>query len=234
MFEYKAIEHHIQKHIIGVLIHQKYARFRDLRPPGTDTNLFSYHLKSLLKCGWVIKCSAGYTLSGEGLAYVDRVSIKKLNIRSQPKIITMLLIQNSEGDVLLQKRRKQPYIDTWTLPYGKTHIDDSSLAEATQREAQEKLGLQVEEASLRHVGDAYIRVRYETNVMSTTLAHVFRFETDQVESSDAVQWVRPLSLTKLPLAPAVEAIVTRSFFGDDHFFAEFTEEWVENNTTTLA
>lgn len=225
MSDQKVIEHHIQKHIIGVLIHQKYARFRDLRPPRTDTNLFSYHLKSLQKCGWIYKDASGYTLSIEGLAYVDRVSIKKLNVRSQPKIITMLLIQNGEGDVLLQCRRKQPYIDTWTLPYGKTHIDDSSLAVAAQREAREKLDIDVELALLRHAGDAYIRVRNEGEVVSTTLAHIFRFEKDDIAPSDVLQWVRPLSLTKLTLAPAVEAIITRSFFGDDHFFAEFDEEW---------
>ena len=73
------------------------------------------------------KTDEGYTLTPEGLIYVDRVSLKKLNIRTQPKIVTMLVVQNSDGDVLVQKRDKQPYIDTWTLPYGKLHIDDESI-----------------------------------------------------------------------------------------------------------
>ena len=127
------IDHHIQKHIIGVLIHQKYARFRDLRPPGVDTNLYSYHLKAIQKDGWVEKTLEGYTLTQDGLAYVDRVSLKGLNIRSQPKIISMLVVQNSDGDVLLMRRTKQPYIDTWTLPYGKTHIEDISILDGAKR-----------------------------------------------------------------------------------------------------
>lgn len=223
MFEQKSLNHHIQKYIIGVLIHKKYARFRDLRPPKTDTNLFSYHLKVLIKEQWVEKSEEGYTLSKNGLAYVDRVSIEKLNIRSQPKIITMLLIQNSEGDVLVQKRTKQPYIDTWTLPYGKTHIDDLSIEVGARRESLEKLNY--EPQAIRHVGDAYIRVKADDAILSTTLAHIFRFETDEIEPSDSIQWVQPLKLSRLNLAPSVEDIVTRSFFGDAFFFEEFCEDW---------
>jgi len=223
MFEQRPVEHHIQKYIIGVLIHQQFARFRDLRPPRTDTNLFSYHLKVLIKEGWIDKTPEGYSLSRIGLAYVDRVSIKKLNVRSQPKIITMLLIQNSEGEVLVQKRSKQPYINTWTLPYGKIHIDDGTLEDSAKREALEKLNVIV--PAMRHVGDAYIRVRMNNEILSTTLAHIFRFESDDIITDDSTQWVEPLKLPRLSLAPAVEAITTRSFFGDDHFFAEFDEEW---------
>jgi ADP-ribose pyrophosphatase YjhB (NUDIX family) len=223
MIEQAVIEHRIQKHIIGVLIHNKNARFRDLRPPKTDTNLFSYHLKILLKTGFITKQTDGYTLSHQGLVYADRVSIKKLNLRTQPKIISMLLIQNSEGDVLLQKRKKQPYINTWTLPYGKIHIDDRTIQKAAKREAREKLAITTD--SLRHAGDAYIRVYVGDEILSTTLAHVFRYETDTLTASEDLVWVAPLELASLPLAPAVESVVARCFFGDSYFFVEFDEQW---------
>ena len=195
-----------------------------MRPPKTDTNLFSYHLKVLIKETLVDKTESGYTLSKKGLAYVDRVSIEKFNIRSQPKIITMLLIQNSEGDVLIQKRTKQPYIDTWTLPYGKTHMDDTLIEMGARRESLEKLNFSPE--TIRHAGDAYVRVSAEGEVLSSTLVHVFRFETDAIVETESIKWVQPLKLLRLNLAPAVEDIVSRSFFGDKHFFAEFTHEWV--------
>lgn len=215
------ITHHIQKHIIGVLIHQKYARFRDLRPPGVDTNLYSYHLKVMQKDGWIEKRPEGYTLSQEGLAYVDRVSLKKLNIRSQPKIISMLVVQNSDGDVLLLRRTKQPYIDTWTLPYGKTHIDDSSIIEGAKREWREKLG--DEPPVITHAGDCYIRVTQGEQVFSTTLAHVFYAESDEVAMNEKLEWARPHRLSQYDLAPAVEQIVARTFFCDPYFFEEFKE-----------
>lgn len=215
------ITHHIQKHIIGILIHQKYARFRDLRPPGVDTNLYSYHLKVMQKDGWIEKHPEGYILSQEGLAYVDRVSLKKLNIRSQPKIISMLVVQNSDGDVLLLRRTKQPYIDTWTLPYGKTHIDDSSIIEGAKREWREKLG--DEPPVITHAGDCYIRVTQGEQVFSTTLAHVFYAESDEVALNEKLEWARPHRLSQYDLAPAVEQIVARTFFRDPYFFEEFKE-----------
>lgn len=225
MFNKNPINHHIQKHIIGVLIHKKYARFRDLRPPRTDTNLYSYHLKVLQKDGWVVKVDEGYTLSEKGLVYVDRVSIKKLNIRSQPKIISMLVVQNKDGDVLLQKRTKQPYIDTWTLPYGKAHIDDKSTLAGAVREWKEKLGTTPPQ-DIIHAGDCYIRIIHEGEILTSTLAHVFYACSDTVVANENIQWARPHKLAQYDLAPAVEQIVTRTFFRDPFFFEEYVEELV--------
>ncbi len=112
MIEQPNITHHIQKYIISVLMYQEIARFRDLRPPKTETNLFSYHLNLLIKSGLITKTAGGYPISPACLSYVDRVSGEKQTIRRQTKIITMLLVKNSEGQVLLQKRSKQPYINS--------------------------------------------------------------------------------------------------------------------------
>lgn len=223
MIEPTTVNHHIQKHIVDVLMYQKVARFRDLRPPRVDTNLFTYHLKNLVKAGFLHKVDGGYTLSPSGLSYVDRVSSEKKVIRTQPKIITMLVVQNSDGDILLQRRDKQPYIDTWTLPYGKLHIEDPSIKDAAQREAKEKLGLDDQE--LEHAGDCYIRVQADGELLSTTLAHVFRFYKDDIVTSDTLQWARPHKLSQLQLAPAVEDVMARTFFKDPLFFEEFTTDW---------
>jgi len=223
MIDTISVNHHIQKHIIDVLMYVEIARFRDLRPPKTDTNLFTYHLNALIKSGIVRKVEGGYSLTMDGLSYVDRVSTEKKVIRSQPKIITMLLIQNSEGDVLLQRRNKQPYINAWTLPYGKLHIEDESLEIAAKREALEKLGL--EDQILIHAGDCYIRVKNGEEMLSATLAHVFRFNRDDIEISDDIVWARPHKLNQFRLAPAVEEIMTRGFFNDPFFFEEFEVPW---------
>lgn len=219
MLESLSINHHIQRHIIDVLMYTEIARFRDLRPPRTDTNLFSYHLKALIKERLVQKVEGGYTLTQNGLSYVDRVSVEKKYIRSQPKIITMLLVQNSDGDVLLQKRNKQPYINDWTLPYGKLHIEDQTLEAAAQREALEKLALN--DQPVVHAGDCYIRVVQEGQVISTTLAHIFKFNRDDIATSDSIVWARPHKLHQFRLAPAVEEIIARGFFNDPYFFEEF-------------
>jgi ADP-ribose pyrophosphatase YjhB (NUDIX family) len=204
-------------------MYQAKARFRDLRPPRTDTNLFTYHLNALVKVGMVNRVDGGYALSTGGLSYVDRVSTEKKTIRTQPKIVTMLVIQNGEGDILLQRRTKQPYIDTWTLPYGKLHVEDGTTAEAAQREASEKLG--VEDQAMTHAGDCYIRVKTQDSLLSTTLAHVFRFNSDTIEETDTLVWARPHKLAQYALAPAVQEIMTRTFFNDPFFFEEFEVDW---------
>jgi len=223
MFEQTAITHHIQKYIIDVLMFQEVARFRDLRPPKIDTNLFSYHLKLLIKNNIVKKLDSGYTLSTNGLAYVDRVSVLSKAVRTQPKIITMLVVQNSDGDVLLWRRKRQPYINAWTLPYGKLHTDDVSLEAAVQRELTEKIVLT--DQAVRHVGDCYIHVNTHGKLLSNTLAHIFRFERDDIATNDNLIWVKPHRLGEYKLAPAVEHIIARSFFNDPHFFEEFYEDW---------
>lgn len=245
MFEQDTIKHHIERSILVYLMVHEYARFSELRPKNVDTNLFTYHLKLLLKADYIAKTDAGYTLSRKGLIYVDRVSIDKMKLRTQPKIITMLLVQNSYGNVLLQKRTKQPYINTWTLPYGKLHIDDDSVIEVARRESTEKLGY--DPTNLHHAGDCYIVVGTKARVAAQpigagtlidgdtlhlntkevfhietrTLVHVVRFESDDIAATDNLRWVKPLDLTTLHLAPAVEQIIARAFFGDNFFFEEF-------------
>ena len=217
MLKTTTVNHKIQKYIIDLLRYTEIARFSELRPPRTDTNLFSYHLNVLIKLAMVVKVEGGYTLGTKGLGYVDRVT-------TQPKIITMLLIQNGEGDILLQRRTKQPYINTWTLPYGKLHSDDNSLKAAAQREAFEKLGLS--DQAMTHAGDCYIRVTSGGDLISTTLAHIFKFNSDDIGTTDDLVWARPHKLSQYRLAPVVEQIMTRGFFNDPFFFEEFESEWV--------
>jgi len=151
--------------------------------------------------------------------YVDRVNEVTMTTRLQPKVVSMLVVQNSNGDVLLWKRSKQPYIDTWSLPHGKVHIDDLTIKAAAEREVYEKIGLRG--VSPRHVGDCYARVRSGDDIISTTMMHIFAFETDAVIETDHLMWARPHKLNTYELAPAVEQIVARTFFNDPYFFEEF-------------
>ena len=225
MVKFTSVTHHIQKHIIDALTYTSIARFRDLRPSKVDTNLFTYHLNALVKSGLVEKANGGYILSAKGLAYVDRVESEDKMIRTQPNIISMLVIQNEEGDILLQRRTKQPYIDTWTLPYGKVHIEDHSVLSAAQRGAFEKLGM--ENPELEHAGDCYIRVKQNGSLLSTTLAHVFRAYREYDIAHENLMWARPHKLEELQLAPAVQEIMTRTFFKDPCYFEEFEVDWDE-------
>ncbi|MBI3889097.1 hypothetical protein HY312_00765 [Candidatus Saccharibacteria bacterium] len=90
------------------------------------------------------------------------------------------------------------------------------------REALEKVGVQ--NAQVEQAGDCYIRVFHEGEGVMTTLAHVFRFEYDDIQVSQTLQWFRPHKIGQLTLAPAVQEIIARAFFRDTFFFEEYTEE----------
>jgi len=223
MSKITSVKHPIQKHIVDYLQYTPIARFTDLKPPRVGTNLFTYHLNALVKSGVVEKTDEGYKLTTTGLTYVDRATTEKQQLRTQPKIISMLVVQNGDGDILLQRRTKQPFVNTWTLPYGKVHLEDKTVLRAGQREAFEKLGL--ENPEMTHAGDCYIRVSIKDTLISNTLVHVFRLYEDEVGQNENLVWARPHKLHEYPLAPAVEEIMTRTFFKDPFFFEEYDVNW---------
>ncbi len=211
--------HHIQKHILSVLTHNKTARFSQLRPPRTDSNLFSYHLKSLLKEKLVEKISEGYTLSAKGLALVDRLSMSSFEPRVQPKIITMAVILNNKGEVLMQQRKKQPFINKLTLPSGKLHLEDDSILKAAQREVDEKTGLKI--SNLKHVGDFYITVKRDKETISSVLAHLFLSKLKNKPSLPlGSEWRKVDNLNSKDLAPAIEKIIKSVANGATDVFEE--------------
>lgn len=215
-------KHEIQKYILTKLTYAKYVRFRDLKPPRTATNLFSYHLKLLQRGGMIEHDGEGYTLSMLGLAYIDRLNDEGEIAYLQPKMVTMFVIQNSDGGVLLEKRAKQPYIDMWTLPSGKLSVDDESLKDAAAQEIFRRFGIQG--SSLRHAGDCYLRVMQSDAQITLTFAHIFTLETDSITASAGQRWVHPRKLHTIDLAPTVSRIIARTFFRDPFFFEEFQYE----------
>ena len=223
MIDTITIDHHIQRHILSVLMQTPIARFRDMRPPKVDSNLYSYHLGLLLKKQLIDKHDSGYSLSKKGIVYIDRVSTATLDVRLQPKITTMFVIQNDEGEVLLFERIRHPFIGQWALPNGKVHLTDRTLELSAKRELSEKLN--VSDQPFKRAGACFIRTVHDGEVVMSTLAHIFTFTTNDIELHDRLRWVKPHKLHQLQLAPAVEQIVARTFFNDPYFFEEYEENW---------
>lgn len=216
--------HHIQKHILKVLAYTKWARFRDMRPPKVDSNAYSYHLRALQKEGLVEKAEQGYRLSPAGLSYVDRVSIEKFELRTQPKIITMLVSQNQEGAVQMWQKQKQPFIGAWTLPNGKMHVTDESVTAAALREAAEKVD--IVPSAIQHVGACSIRAFIDGHLVSYVLVHVFTAELDDDQSlHENTRWCNYEQRQALHLAPATELIIQKVQSSTSFFFEEYTIDW---------
>lgn len=217
--------HHIQKYILLTLIHTKYARFRDMRPPKVDSNAYSYHLKALVREGYIAKLDSGYTLSPAGLFYVDHISLQNLEPRKQPKIITITVLRDARGNILLYRKPRQPFIDCWMLPYGKTHLEDLELQSAAKRELAEKAG--IEDIKLTHLGDSYIHVGNSGQIISSVLAHVFtgQISNSQCEGNDNTIWIDLNERNDLPMGPATQEVIDLVTGRDAFFFEAITVDW---------
>jgi len=217
--------HYIQKHILKVLAYAKYARFSEMRPPRVDSNAYSYHLKTMQRDAFVEKTDRGYRLSPKGLAYVDKVSLDDFEQRLQPKIMTLLVIKNAAGQILLHEKRRQPFIGSKLLPSGKIHLEDTSLLAAAQRELREKVG-SAADGKLNHAGDVYIRSRIAGELVSSIAGHVFtgRLVGDE-PLLDGNSWVRRDALTGYKLAPATADILADVETSGGFFFREYDIEW---------
>lgn len=162
--------HRLQQHILHQLIHNHRLRYADLKPADVEGNLFMYHLKQLIKQGLVLKCDDGrYELSAEGQAYADRLSLKTLTPRAQPRIVTLIVLQNEAGEYLLYRRKRQPLLGMIGFPYGKIHLGET-VAEAANRELKEKTGLSAE---LTHRGDGYVTIYTAEQPISQIMFHLF-------------------------------------------------------------
>ncbi len=174
--------------------------------------------------GLVVKTDHGYTLGARGLLYVGHDAVARQELAdAYLGAGVALVVQNGEGDILLQRRPKQPFIDTWDLPRGVVCLDDASLAAAAARTARDVLGRA--DTLPERAGDCYVRVFSEGQCIAMTFTHVFRLYTDTIVSGGELMWARPHKLHLLELAPAVEEIMTRTFFKDPFYFEEFEVTW---------
>lgn len=213
----KDIKHPIQKYILSQLITNKYQRFSDLRPPKTDTNLFTYHLNALLKKDYLAKSTHGYTLSLHGMHYTHE---QQKNEETAPSITVMVVLQDEYGGTLLRKKSTQPFIDQWMLPTITMQSDQPSLESAARQVLDESIKL----STFVHAGDCYVRVSF-ANALVTQLVHVFYATTKIIPADENEMIASPHQLPSLSLVPGTSEILARTFFRDPYFFEEFTVDW---------
>jgi ADP-ribose pyrophosphatase YjhB (NUDIX family) len=213
--------HYLQKHILKKLTVNKEARYSDMKPSGIESNLFSYHAKSLVDSGHIILKNGSYRLTALGRQYVDRVSFETFGERIQPKIVTLVVLED-KGKYLLYKRKRSPFIDHVGFPYGKIHLEER-VEEAAHRELQEKTGLSAE---LRHRGEVYITVHDETELISHMLCHVFTGKkfSGELRSASTIGecfWGDVEEIKKTDLIPGVQQIIKLLKGNKSLFFAEY-------------
>lgn len=117
--------HHIQKTILQKLVESNQARFSELRPKKIDGNIFTYHLKALIKQKLVQKNADGsYCLTNEGkLAGIHNSTSKAVKLAQAHSII--LISAEDNGKWLLRKRLVQPMFGKIGFMHGEPQADES-------------------------------------------------------------------------------------------------------------
>ncbi|MBP9669116.1 MAG: NUDIX domain-containing protein [Candidatus Pacebacteria bacterium] len=201
--------HLIQKHVLKALSRTKRLRYSDLKPPRIEGNQFSYHLKTLVRHGYIKHSNGQYVLTTKGVHFTTGVNFEHFFVRAQPKIVTLAVCENDQHEFLLYTRGKQPFLGQVGFPYGKTHLGESVQASA-ERELQEKTGFK---ATLTQKGIVYVLVTdAQDEIVVHMLCHVFygnRIHTakDAAPTLEKVQWLSKKEIADTNCMPGVEDIL---------------------------
>ena len=218
-----SVKHPTRQYIIEQLSQHDERRFTELRPPRVDTNSVAYHLGVLVDAGIVDQLEETYALGAAGVPYARELHARGSEAAPlRPGVEIWFVVQNSDGDILIQQRTEQPFIGTWSLPYGAVESSDVSLEAAASRIAR-KLFANSPQAT--HAGDCYVRVGAEGAPAVATLVHAFRFNSDNLVLAEGLRWARPHKVGYEKLTPGVEDVMARTFFLDPFFFEEFRAKW---------
>jgi len=163
--------HHIQKTIINNLAHASPLRFSELQPQRIPNNTFSYHLKKLLETGYVALTTEGYVATRKALKTLSYNDNEKRSI-SRPAVLTILFVTNEVGEVLLIKRRTQPFKNHFGFPSGLIHGSET-IEQAARRELYEKTSIIAEVGMLRQGG--VLDFRYQEKVSNDIFIHAIGF-----------------------------------------------------------
>ncbi|CAN5151210.1 hypothetical protein BH11PAT4_BH11PAT4_6430 [soil metagenome] len=173
----------VQREILRRLATASSLRYSELQLDDVEGNLHTYHLKELQAADYITKVSGGYALSVSGRRLVGIMSTSTGHPRLQPKLTTMLAIQNGEGKFALFRWNRHPFLGKVSLPYGKMHMGESVFAAAI-REMGEKTG--AADIPLTYRGTVFIRSLESGILLNHMETHVFSgvFEGDVAGETD--------------------------------------------------
>ena len=188
-------------------------KFSELRADDVESNLFQYHLKHLLGKNMIEKCEGGYRLAPKGLYYADRFSPEYKGERPQPKLITIVVLKNREGKVLLQQKLRQPWLGEYHLPAGKIHTGETTDGAAT-RELEEKTGVRIDDMWFRCL--SHVQVFKQQTVVTDYFGFIFTASYEGVIENG--YWYDPDDESEtIRLAPGVQEVLGFERIGNNGF-----------------
>lgn len=131
----------IQRKIIVQLMYNDTVSFNELwKKTDCQSNTFAYHMKQLEEEGIIQKKESLYSLTTQGKSICTYMNGETGNKTKQPLSVVILGVFNSEGNILLMKRSKEPFKGLWGLPGGKIEFSDF-ISKTAHKELKEETGL---------------------------------------------------------------------------------------------
>ena len=140
----------IQQNIMRKLLYQQDCAYHELWDHRGSSSLFDYHLKQLLEDGLVMKKGDRYTLSPKGLQFASALDGETVEERARPVVCAFVLAQDDQGRILVNRRKKQPFIGVIGIPGGKLELGER-LGELAAKELLEETGLHADHFTLKLV-----------------------------------------------------------------------------------
>jgi ADP-ribose pyrophosphatase YjhB (NUDIX family) len=135
--------HIIQMQILRELAFKPNSNFSRLNISGLTNDHFSYHVRTLLKIGYIKKSEKGYILSNKGKTYVSHMDTDKSQIEKLPKVSVLIVITKKIRNTIyyaISTRTKEPYFGYSGFITGKVRFGET-IHEAAARELDEEMNL---------------------------------------------------------------------------------------------
>lgn len=144
----------IEKEILEKLVYNSSLNYNSLwNKDKYPSSKFNYYLKKLLHFELLCKNDdRTYELTQKGMQHIAELNNKKLEKQIIPLPCSFVLCINSNNQVLLQTRKKQPYLGIINIPGGKVQFGETTK-EAGIRELYEESRLKAQSTKLRIVDE---------------------------------------------------------------------------------
>lgn len=200
------LTHHIDRHIVKVLTYNESARYRDLRPEHTDSNLFNYHRKMLVQQGYIKQNpDKTYSLAYKGYRLAEKANFETMKTRERPKLSVLFLLTNSVGHLAVWKKAVQPFINTINLPNGKIRLEDQSIIAASKRMLAELTPEKPKQLALKGVAEVTV-IQGDVLIAHTINMVVAATISPAAITSSLIEWVDPKLVGVLEMTPGVKEI----------------------------
>lgn len=136
--------HQYQVQILRELLLKEESKFSELKKSDIENYHFNFHLKTLIKDGYITKSTNGlYSLTTKGKQFSGLIDTDNINFEKQAKLSVALHPIRKNGkkiEVLFHKRLKQPYFGYIGSQSGKIKWGENQ-EEGAKRELLEETGL---------------------------------------------------------------------------------------------